>query len=87
MFIEMKGFRLSKFIRKHFSELLNMGLCIFEKYLDTCMFKHACMNQTKAIKWVFTKDEAIVDFHTSYIGEQFLEKLLNFKKPKIKQPT
>ena len=77
MFIEVGEYRISKFTKKHFSELLGMGLKIFEKYLDTCMFKNACMRQTKAVKWEFSQDEAIVDSHTSYMGDFFFEKLLD----------
>jgi hypothetical protein len=86
MFIELSEFRLSKFVRKHFSELLGMGLTVYEKYLGSCMFKHASMKQTKSLKWVFDKDEAFVDFHTSYIGDDFYEKLLNGRTKKAAEP-
>jgi hypothetical protein len=79
MFIELEDHRLSQFIRKDFSFLLDLNMKIFEKYLESCFFKHISMRTTKTVRWVFEEDEAFVDFHTSYLGEEFYQKLLNYR--------
>jgi hypothetical protein len=40
------------------------------------------MKETKSLKWIFKEDEAYIDFHTSYLGNEFY-KLLNYKPEKI----
>ena len=37
------------------------------------------MLETKTLEWFFEEDEAYVDFHTSYLGDEFYEKLLNYR--------
>lgn len=37
------------------------------------------MQETKTLEWFFEEDEAFVDFHTSYLGDEFYEKLLNYR--------
>jgi len=34
------------------------------------------------LKWVFDEDEVFVDFHTSYLGQEFYGKLLDYKSQK-----
>lgn len=82
MLIDLGEYRLSQFIRKHFSTLFSLELKIFERYLDTCFFKHKSMKETKSLKWIFKEDEAYIDFHTSYLGNEFY-KLLNYKPESI----
>lgn len=82
MLIDLGEYRLSQFIRKHFSTLFSLQLKIFEKFLESCFFKHKSMKDTKSLKWIFKEDEALIDFHTSYLGNEFY-KQLNYKPEKI----
>lgn len=56
-----------------------MGLTIFEQYLDVCFYKHESLKQTKNVKWTLEGDEDFIDFHTSYIGNDFYQRLLHQK--------
>jgi hypothetical protein len=38
------------------------------------------MQETKSLKWSYDENEAFVDHHTSYLGEEFYAKLLNYKE-------
>lgn len=78
----MEEYRLSQFIKKHISTLFSMQLKVFEKYLESCFFKHKNMQETKSLKWIYDENEAFVDHHTSYLGDEFYQKLLNYKEKK-----
>jgi hypothetical protein len=59
-----------------------MEMKVFERYLESCFFKHKSMKETKSLKWNYDEDEAYVDYHTSFLGEEFYMKLLNYKEKK-----
>lgn len=87
MLISLEEYSLSKFIKKHIPKLFSMQLKVFEKYLESCFFKHKSMQDTKTLKWIYEENEAFVDHHTSYLGEEFYGKLLNYKEKKQKTQT
>ena len=76
MFIEVPDYKLSPFIRNHFNDMFQMGLTEFEAYLNICFFKHESQKQTKNVVWNIDADEDFVDFYTSYIGNDFYQRLL-----------
>jgi uncharacterized short protein YbdD (DUF466 family) len=43
MFIELKEYKISQFIKKRISKLLTLGLPSFEKYLEHCAFQNLSM--------------------------------------------
>jgi hypothetical protein len=86
MFIELDSFSISLFIKKHFSQLFDMGLDVFENYLDICTFTNISMREMKSIKWSSNADEIFVDYHCSYIKHDFLNKISKKNIKNLKNP-
>ena len=71
MLCTLGNFSLSKYFMHHFSELFQMELVSFQNFLSSCLFQLPRMKEIKVLKWVHHTDEYYLDYHTSYLGEQF----------------
>jgi len=75
MLIEVPEFRVSHFIKSHFSTLFPMGLASFDSFLDSCLFTNLPMTSIKAINWKSSDNEIYLDYHTSFIASDFQYKI------------
>jgi hypothetical protein len=75
MLISLPDLRVGKFIRKHYTDLFASGLNTFDRYLDSCMFKHPRMMKTEMFKWEGDEEEMLIDHHTGYLGDDFKSEL------------
>jgi hypothetical protein len=75
MLIQYPEYRLSQFVKKHFTYMFSLELDTFEAFIETCFFKHAYMIESKPMIWPFKEDEVYRDFHTSYLNSAFESKL------------
>ncbi len=57
-----------------------MGLSVFDKYLGACLFQHKYIEEARPLKWTYEEDEVLLDYHTSYLGSHFIDRLLGKNK-------
>ena len=77
MLIQLPRYRLSIFVKKHFNYLFAQELETFEEFLETCFFQHSNMLEPRSMNWNFEEEEVYRDYHTSYLNEEFDEKLMD----------
>jgi len=91
MLIEVPEYRVSHFIKSHFSTLFTMKLGSFEGFLESCLFTNLPMINIKAINWKSSKNEVFLDYHTSFIASDFQYKIFketqNFEEEEVIQPV